>query len=632
MRGRNLETCIGAVISKTIHVSSAWKSGCVRVFVKLTKRHVETDSLFMRMPAPTFVDLAPMIERSWALPPRTPRSPRNPHLEKLARAPRTHTDGALHTFLTEHATPLPGSPLPHFVDDLTAMAASLSTGELERFRENITKLLEARSGSAVSAAAAVRQSRQFEATLSKASRSHKSPDKPLVSVRDLCTSFCAWPPSVQRHFFKAVLAIGGISSCMWDEEHDAVGAANPDKALVSGERLQPLGLATGLTLPSAPQSSRHSPPPRRSPPPQSSVERDSHPAGKRGAHGSPPPGGSRGALYDAALAAVGSGYTDAGLANLTAVLLKHMGCEHVICLRADPTGEPGQPLNIAGGYPKYLVGELTNSDELASSGPVRLHVAAVDGYVWQRIPSIGAIPPHEGCCGATVLESGEPLCLQRANADPRFQTGAVHALGLDPNKVRNVLSVPIPSPVAGRPILGIIELVNAAGSWGFEPRELTEVVGACKAVAPLLYRTRHLPAQTKEDVRKHNREAAEKVEAAENVAAVWQEAQEAKRDPIAAARSSLLDAKRTLREAQPTPPDPRAPPSTPAASLPQRPPPLERQLSSLPQRPAPLERQLSNLEQARAATKEADREKARKMALKRQAEYEAAAASDSNAD
>jgi len=577
----------------------------------------------VRMPAPTFVDLAPMIERSWALPPRSPRSPRNPHLEKLARAPRTHTDGALHTFLTEHATPLPGSPLPHFVDDLTAMAASLSTGELERFRENITKLLEARSGSAVSAAAAVRQSRQFAATLSKASRSHRSPDKPLVSVRDLCTSFCAWPPSVQRHFFKAVLAIGGISSCMWDEEHDAGGAANPDKALVSGELLQPLGLATGLTLPSAPQSSRHSPPPRRSPPQQSSVERDSQPEGKRGAHGSPPPGGSRGALYDAALAAVGSGYTDVGLANLTAVLLKYMGCEHVICLRADPTGEPGQPLKIAGGYPKYLVGELTNSDELASSGPVRLHVAAVDGYVWQRIPSTAAIPPVEGCCGATVLASGEPLCLQRANADPRFQTGAVHALGLDPNKVRNVLSVPIPSPIAGQPILGIIELVNAAGSWGFEPRELTEVVGACKAVAPLLHRTRHVPAQTKEDVRKHNREVAEKVEAAEKVAAekvaaVRQEAQEAKRDPMAAARSSLLDAKRTLREAQPTPPDPRAPPSTPAASLPQR--------------PAPLERQLSNLEQARAATKEADREKARKMALKRQAEYEAAAASDSNAD
>ena len=216
---------------------------------------------------PKFVMLAPSIEKPhpFAIPSATsfampsyppPRTPRSPRLEKLARAPHTNSDAAFAGMVASSmSTPLDRRP-PHLVDDLTQIARSqLSTAEVARLRDNLTKLLEAASGSAATAAAAVRASRSYEAQL-KASKRGPTTAAPtstpsrLVSVRDLCESFCGWPPQVQRHFFRSVLSLGGFAHCMWDDEYappdSPLAARRPGTAavdpMVMGERLQPLGM------------------------------------------------------------------------------------------------------------------------------------------------------------------------------------------------------------------------------------------------------------------------------------------------------------------------------------------------------------------------------------------------------
>lgn len=156
-------------------------------------------------------------------------------------------------------------------------------------------------------------------------------------------------------------------------------------------------------------------------------------------------------------------YGDAGLAQLTLVLLEQLGCEHAVCLRA----------------------------EAMAGRRMRLRVAAVDGRAWPPMAESaeGAHDPTDGgICGATVFESREPLCLQRAAADPRFHSSALDALHLNGPPVRNLLALPIPSPVAGEGPLGVLELLNAVGSWGFEPHEQADVAAVCSTIAPLLHR------------------------------------------------------------------------------------------------------------------------------------------------
>lgn len=256
----------------------------------------------------------------------------------------------------------------------------------------------------------------------------------MVSVRSLCSAFVQWPQVVQRHFLHSLLSLGFFAHCMWDDEHEEASpvALVPPSGLRTSkaaqlEPLQPLGLALPM-----------GPPPRT---PREATTRT-----------------RRLQLCEAATAAVRRGSGDTRLAALTQVLCETMQCDHVLYLKVEP-GEAGQP--------------------------PRLRAAAISGH--SRRASQGQDDPADGgCCGPTVMERGEPLCLQRATADPRFRAAAAAAALPEGTRVRNLLSVPVPGASGAALPRGVVELVNAAGSWGFEPAHQADLQAVCAAIAPLL--------------------------------------------------------------------------------------------------------------------------------------------------
>ena len=476
--------------------------------------------------------------------PRAPLSSRTkPRLESLARASHITSESGLQHFL---APPSRKSRnlASHLVADLTEIARTrLAQAELLQLRDNLTQLLESSSGG-FAPVSSIRASRHYESNL-RASKPVSVRDvcasfsvwPPTVQRHFMRTVFalgglshCMWQEEGEASELTELGAkgMGAVASPRGTVAGDAA-ATEPLRIGASSERLQPLGLALPLIHGMPPGTSHPMPPaPMRSPRvPNASprgVEISAVSDGVLASAGSVRSKARRQQLCDGVSAAlcqypptlatdgnavreseaelkaevkVSHAQVHARLAQVSALLNRQFGCEHSLCHLVHSGGQ--------------------SSVHSSGQSSARLFTAAVDGAPAPSPPP--PVPPRmlsstpttragvtnhmsgegsideahsdgqgsDGLVGGSVLAAGEPLCLQSAEADPRFRRTSAAAL-LPGVRVRSLLAAPIPTSTHGGPPLGVIELVNAQGSWGFTPSEQADLVAICATLGPFLIR------------------------------------------------------------------------------------------------------------------------------------------------
>ena len=455
---------------------------------------------------------------------RSPRT-RSPRLEFVRPS---HTPSEVH--LSHLLAPRPPdhvSAQKHLVQHMTEVARTrLNPPELAALRDNFTMMLQTASGT--TNVTAVRASRRLETCVR---------ERRPVSVHEVCSSFSGWPPTVQHHFMHQLLVLSG-APCIEDNHADDLpqraqegsagattlashGRLPASSATPRSTALNPLGLAlpairgrVGGGFVAAKHSLSHADGARghalqpitklraattsgdASPdavqgvaPPEAASSPLSPPAGmplapiKR----TPSPDAQvrerRRNLCDAVASAFGDGQASGAveelhkkLAAVNEVLLGGvLDCEHaLVCVNRAPEGDSGSlstSLHVAAIDSTAMPAVLGDDERTKGEGDV---VAGPEGLVG-------------GFVGTSVLETGEAVCLQQAEADPRFNT-RFGAAALGGVKVRNLVSAPIPNPYGShlRP-LGVIELLNASAEWGFAPSAQADLATVCTSIAPLVY-------------------------------------------------------------------------------------------------------------------------------------------------